>query len=97
MTRTTWREIDGDGHLVEVKRNSMIQDGVEVEIEPINEEEAKQFYELVKATSKSNLWDEAIVSIISEEVEGYLAGQKSPEEVADIIQSRVSIYLNESK
>ena len=50
---------------------ALIQEGVEVEIEPINEEEAKQFYELVKATSKSNLWDEVIVSIISEEVEGY--------------------------
>lgn len=88
---------DEDGHVVEVQKHILVMDDIEVELEPINEAEAKQFYELVKSADKSTLWDEAIVTIISEEVEAYLAGQKSAEEVADIIQSRVSIYLNESK
>ena len=36
------------------------------------------------------------MNIITEETAPYFAGQKSVDEVADIIQSRVRIYINES-
>ena len=39
---------------------------------------------------------EEIYSIISEEAAPYFAGQKSAEEVAKIIQSRIQIYVSEN-
>ena len=35
-------------------------------------------------------------SMISEEAEGCFAGQKSPQDVAKIIQSRVELYVKEN-
>ena len=42
-------------------------------------------------------YDSAIVDIILEEAAPYFANQKSAEQVADIIQSRVQIYVNENQ
>jgi hypothetical protein len=41
-------------------------------------------------------WSMEILSIISEESQGYFEGQKSVSEVADVIQSRVQIYVSEN-
>ena len=38
-----------------------------------------------------------IMKIIKEESAAYFAGQKSAEEVSDIIQSRVQVYLKENE
>ena len=37
------------------------------------------------------------MNIITEEAEAYFKGQKTLNEVADIIQSRATIYVNETK
>lgn len=36
-----------------------------------------------------------VIRIISEEAEGYYQGQKTVDEVAEIIQSRIQIYVSE--
>lgn len=36
-----------------------------------------------------------VVNILDEEISAYYSGQKTAEEVADIVQSRISIYLSE--
>lgn len=41
--------------------------------------------------------DENISRIINEETGAFYAGQKTAEETADIIQSRVSVYIRETK
>ncbi len=46
---------------------------------------------------KVEIADDKVTEIIEEEAGAYYEGQKTAEEVADIIQSRVSIYLSESK
>lgn len=38
-----------------------------------------------------------IINIINTEAEGYYKGQKSVDEVANIIQSRVKIYVEENR
>lgn len=38
-----------------------------------------------------------VLNIISEEAEAFFAGQKSAEEVSDIIQSRVTVYVKENE
>ena len=42
-------------------------------------------------------YDTAIMNIVFEETAPYFDGQKTAEEVADIIQSRIYIYVNENK
>ena len=41
--------------------------------------------------------EDEVMKIINEEAEGYYSGQKSVDEVAGIIQSRVHIYVSESR
>lgn len=57
-------------------------------------EELSQLDELI-ALSKVTDTDSELLKIISEEASGYFAGQKSVDEVAQIIQSRISLYINE--
>ena len=70
--------------------------GGEVKREPLSQEEAQKFYDYV--TSINTLYEEegAISNIIIEETSAFFSGQKTAEEVADIIQSRVNIYINEN-
>lgn len=42
-------------------------------------------------------YDDAMMKIILEEASAYFSGQKSAEEIANLIQSRVSIYVAESR
>lgn len=35
-----------------------------------------------------------VVNILDEEISAYYSGQKTAEELADIVQSRISIYLS---
>ena len=87
--------IDENGEKQEIKE-TITTDGVEVQLGAISEEEARQISDLVRTTTKAYQDDGAITSIIAEEAGAYFADQKSAEEVAGIIQSRVSIYLSEN-
>jgi len=51
--------------------------------------------EVINATTVVAPSDLMVRDIIAEEVAFYLAGQKSPDQVADIIENRVNIYLSE--
>jgi ABC-type glycerol-3-phosphate transport system substrate-binding protein len=50
---------------------------------------------LIASISGTQKFDYEIASIISEEAESYFAGDKSANEVAEIIQNRVQIYVSE--
>lgn len=56
-------------------------------------EAAKKIYE---SATGAIFYDEKILEIIREEIEPFFEGQKTAEEVANIIQSRVGIYLAEN-
>ena len=51
--------------------------------------------ELVEATEGTHVFDYTIESIIKEEAAAFFAGDKTAQETADLIQSRVSLYLGE--
>ena len=59
------------------------------------EEEVNCVKELIESARPLSATDDRIMAIIQEEAEPFFQGQKSVEEVADIIQSRVQIYLDE--
>ena len=68
-----------------------------MERKALSKEEAEYFSDFIMSVKEISPVDNKILDIISEEVGAFYAGQKSADEVANIIQSRVSLYLSESK
>lgn len=70
-------------------------DGIEIKIDPMSREEVDHYVELLKSFTQVSKSDETLMEIINEEAEPYFSGQKNAQEVAQIIQSRAQVYLNE--
>lgn len=69
----------------------------EVEIKPATQKQVDEVKDLVaNTTAVSGAVSNAIIDIINEEAAAYFNGQKSAEEVASIIQSRIQVYLSET-
>lgn len=88
--------IDENGDKVEYDETYWIGDQ-EIIIQPLTEERALEVKEYVLSVDTLYYYDSAIVDIILEEAAPYFEGQKTAEQVADIIQSRVQIYVNENQ
>ena len=69
----------------------------EEKIDPITKDKALELKDFVVKATSVYTWDEELNKIIDEETQGYFEGQKNVEEVANIIQSRLRIYINEKK
>lgn len=65
------------------------------ELEPLSEEDAEYFRKLVYGVTRNNFIDYQMYQIIMEEAGAYFSGQKTVDEVADVIQNRVQLYVNE--
>ncbi len=72
-------------------------DDWEVEVGPNTQEEVELFTDLINSTHRVGGYDNKIMEIIQEEAKAYFAGDKSVDEVVDIIQNRVSTYVNENR
>ncbi|RKM57055.1 carbohydrate ABC transporter substrate-binding protein [Butyrivibrio sp. X503] len=70
--------------------------GSDIELKPLNKDEIDYVTDFVLSVDKVDDSNSEILNIISEEASAYFSGQKSADEVAKIIQNRVSIYVNES-
>ena len=62
----------------------------------ITEEGAKKYKDMVKGAKAITRGLDQIELIISEELGAYVSGQKSAEDVAEVIDSRVQLYLDEN-
>ena len=62
---------------------------------PITTENLDTFDELVNSVTGVYEYDSALMEIIWSEAQGYFAGDKTAEDTAKNIQSRVSIYMAE--
>ena len=71
--------------------------GNNIPISPMTEEEAKYLTNFILSVNTPYREDANLLSIVEEEAGAYFAGQKSAQTVAEIIQSRVSLYLAESR
>lgn len=67
-----------------------------IEIYPPTKEDMEVVRKIYESASSAIHYDEQIFEIISEEAEPYFEGQKSASDVANIIQSRLSIYIAEN-
>lgn len=61
----------------------------------ITQAEADEIYGLIDVITVSNHSDMNVVSIVEENAAAMFAGDRTPEETARVIQSRVSIYVSE--
>ena len=57
----------------------------------------QQIRELIETTTKMADYDNAIIQIVSEQAKPFFEGQKSAEDVAKLVQSKVNIYVNEQR
>ena len=67
----------------------------EIIIDPMTDEEVNEILDFLNSIDQVGNANDAVASIIYEEAAAYFSGQKTAAEVADIIQSRVQIYVNE--
>lgn len=61
------------------------------------DEDNKKVMDLIKSVNTVRRYDSYVYDIVTEEAEAYFEGQKSAQEVADIIQNRVSNYIAENR
>ena len=53
--------------------------------------------EVIASVDHLYVYNDDVMTIISDETGAYFSGQKSAKEVADIVQNRVSNYVNENR
>ena len=63
----------------------------------MTQEQADKLWEAVTTCTKVMNMDTSIYEIVSEQAQAYFAGQKSAQDVARLIQSKVTIYVNEQR
>lgn len=71
--------------------------GTEIKIEPMKKEKAKALVEKMERIENVLCYDAEISKILEEELAPYFEGQKGAQEVADIIQSRIGVYVKENR
>lgn len=94
----TWTDEDGVEHEEVSSGGGSIgyQDGWSYTYHTPTAEEADQIMELIRVATPAAPQNSEIMSIISEEAEAFYKGQKSAEEVADVIQRRAQTYVDEN-
>ena len=61
----------------------------------MTQEQVDQILDLINTTTAVYGYDESILNIISDEAAAYFAGEKSLDDTANMIQSRVNLYVAE--
>jgi len=74
-----------------------VDDGIEVEIYPPTQEQVDKVLAVLDNVSSAVSFDQDIFNIIQEEVQYFFENQKTAQDVAGIIQSRVNTYVNEQR
>lgn len=85
----------GDDTLTEEPRLDMELSGIKITVYAATEEEVALIRHLLEKAEPVKMSSPVIMNIIQEEVWGYFHGQKSVDDVARVIQNKVSLYLSE--
>lgn len=89
---------DEYGHLISPVDGSVWIDGIEMETEPLKEEDISYIRKMIACIDHSggNV-STSIMDIINEETALYFAGERDIDKTAETIQNRVSIYMSEQE
>lgn len=88
---------DENGNQVEQSKGGWGWDDFYVDLYAATQEEVDAVTELINQSDRSYSYDTKLIQIITEEAAPFFEGQKGAKEVADIIQSRVKMYVNENR
>ncbi len=89
-------EINISNHEYDGEMTTWSFSDIDLEIPYPNDEEIAEIKEIIYAADLVEDGSEDIISLVIEEAEPYFEGQKTAAEVAEIIQSRISIYVKEN-
>lgn len=81
-----------DQPFTQERLDNMGEQGLEGHLEQSDIDEVKAYLDSITVSKSA---DEKIMSIITEEVEPFFKGNKTAADCANVIQSKVSIYINE--
>lgn len=88
--------LDADGNPQIYPKSTWGWDDWEAEIYAATPEQVQQIRDLMDNSKAAVNSDQTVLSMILEEASPYFEGQKSAQEVAGVIQSRVQVYINEN-
>ncbi|MGN0431549.1 MAG: extracellular solute-binding protein [Lachnospiraceae bacterium] len=89
--------LDENGEPIEVSHYSWGWGDFQMDVYAVSQEEADKTLETINRIDGVFLYNEQLMAILEEETAPYFEGHKTVDEVADIIQSRVKIYVSESR
>ncbi len=87
---------DENGNEVEYDDYMMIN-GEEIVVPPLSQEQVDQVRDYVFSVDRAYYYNENVTNIVNEEMGAFYTGQKSAKEVADTIQNRVQLYVDENR
>ena len=88
---------DENGNKVRSEKTTWGYDNFSVKIFAAKDYEVEAVRSLIESTDTMYQYDEKMIGIITEEANAFFEGQKSAKEVADIIQNRIQVYVNENR
>lgn len=90
--------LDEEGNPIPVEYGSIwMKDGTEIPLSAPTKEDVDKVLALYEAVSSINRYDEKIYNSVQEVAGQYFAGDKPLDDAAKLIQSKVSLYVNESR
>ena len=97
MKRPTyeWTDENGETH-VEEQDMSIYINGEQVKYDPLNQEQLDKLIAFIESVHNPYYYNEEVMNIINEEIDGFFTGQKPAADVADVIQRRVQNYVDEN-
>lgn len=87
---------DGQGEIPESDDIYWIN-GAEMKLNPLSDQDGDEIMKLIKSIDAIYTSESKIEEIINEEAAGFYSGQKTAADVANVIQSRVQIYVDENR
>ena len=70
--------------------------GEDILLEPMSQEQIDKLVNYIYSINNAYYYNEDILNIINEEMDAFYSGQKSAEDVANIIQRRAQVYVDEN-
>jgi hypothetical protein len=89
--------LDENGQKIEAPRSSWGWGSSATQLYALSQEEADDIRALVSGTDRVWGADQGILDTVTAEAEAFFAGQKSAQEVAKLVQSKLTIYVNEQR
>lgn len=91
-----WTDENGEIH-VEEQDMSIWINGESVPYGPLSQEQLDGLIAFIESVHNPYYYNEEVMNIINEEIDGFFTGQKPAANVADVIQRRVQNYVDENQ